>query len=63
MKRLFKTGLVIFIGFVLAGCTFIFQSGRRSDKQKIGKFITLMENTCLIAVRKKHVGIWKEIWQ
>ena len=35
MKRLFKTGLVIFISFALAGCTFIFQNGRRSDAQKI----------------------------
>ena len=37
MRRIFKTGLVIFIGFALAGCTFIFQSGRRSDAQKIEK--------------------------
>ncbi len=35
MKRIFKTGLVVFIIFTLAGCTFIFQSGRRSDAQKI----------------------------
>ncbi len=33
--KLFKTGLIIFLGFGLAGCTFIFQSGRRSDVQKI----------------------------
>jgi chemotaxis protein MotB len=30
-----KTGLVLFITFSLAGCTFIFQTGRRSDVQKI----------------------------
>jgi chemotaxis protein MotB len=35
MKRLLKIGLVVFLGLALAGCTFIFQSGRRSDKQKI----------------------------
>lgn len=35
MERIFKTGLVIFMSFALAGCTFIFQSGRRSDAQKI----------------------------
>ncbi len=34
-NKLFKTGLIIFLGFGLAGCTFIFQSGRRSDVQKI----------------------------
>jgi chemotaxis protein MotB len=30
-----KSELVLFIAFSLAGCTFIFQSGRRSDAQKI----------------------------
>jgi len=35
MKKLLKIGLVVFMGLALAGCTFIFQSGRRSDKQKI----------------------------
>ncbi|MFA5356686.1 MAG: OmpA family protein [Candidatus Omnitrophota bacterium] len=34
-KKLLKTGLVIFISFALAGCTFIFQKGRRSDAQRI----------------------------
>jgi len=33
--KLFKTGLIIFLGVGLAGCTFIFQTGRRSDVQKI----------------------------
>ncbi len=37
MERIFKTGLVIFMSFTLAGCTFIFQNGRRSDAQKIEK--------------------------
>jgi len=35
MRRIFKTGLVIFMSFALAGCTFIFQKGRRTDAQKI----------------------------
>ena len=35
MKRLLKTGLVILVSFTLAGCTFIFQKGRRSDAQRI----------------------------
>lgn len=35
MNRIFKAVLVIFVGFTLAGCTFIFQSGRRSDAQRI----------------------------
>jgi chemotaxis protein MotB len=35
MKKILKTGLIVLLGISLAGCTFIFQSGRRSDKQKI----------------------------
>jgi len=35
--KLCKTGLIIFLSIALAGCTFIFQSGRRSDVQKIGR--------------------------
>jgi len=34
-SKLFKTGLIIFLSITLAGCTFIFQKGRRSDVQKI----------------------------
>ncbi len=34
-SRLFKTIAVIFMSITLAGCTFIFQRGRRSDVQKI----------------------------
>jgi len=33
--RLVKTGLIIFFSITLAGCTVIFQRGRRSDVQKI----------------------------
>lgn len=33
--KLFKAGLIIFLGAALAGCTVIFQTGRRSDVQKI----------------------------
>ena len=33
--KLFKIGLIIFLSILLAGCTFIFQKGRRSDVQKI----------------------------
>jgi len=35
MNRLIKTGLIVLVGLSLTGCTFIFQSGRHSDKQKI----------------------------
>jgi len=35
MRKLFNTGLIAFIMVSLAGCTFIFQTGRRSDMQKI----------------------------
>lgn len=34
-KNIMKIILVFFLAFVLAGCTFILQSGRRSDVQKI----------------------------
>jgi chemotaxis protein MotB len=33
--KLCKTGLIIFLSITLAGCTFIFQKGRRSDVEKI----------------------------
>jgi len=33
--KLCKTGMIIFISMALAGCTFIFQTGRRSDVQRI----------------------------
>jgi len=34
-NNFFKFALVLFLSFSLAGCTFIFQAGRRSDAQKI----------------------------
>lgn len=34
-NHFFKTVLILFVAFSLAGCTFIFQKGRRSDIQKI----------------------------
>lgn len=33
--KLLKTGLIILLSITLAGCTFIFQKGRRSDMEKI----------------------------
>jgi chemotaxis protein MotB len=35
INKFLKFGLALFIIFSLAGCTFIFQSGKRSDAQKI----------------------------
>jgi len=35
IKSLTKLAIIIFLSFNLAGCTFIFQKGRRSDIQKI----------------------------
>ncbi len=35
INKLFKFSLALFITFSLAGCTFIFQMGKRSDAQKI----------------------------
>jgi len=34
-NKLCKTGLIIFLSIALSGCTVIFQSGRRSDVDKI----------------------------
>lgn len=44
MKKLLQIGLVVFIGVALAGCTFIFQSGRRSDKQKIDELAQQLDD-------------------
>jgi len=33
--RLLKIGMVVFLSLAVSGCTFIFQTGRRSDKDKI----------------------------
>jgi flagellar motor protein MotB len=35
INNFIKSGLVLFMAFSLAGCTFIFQAGKRSDAQKI----------------------------
>lgn len=34
-NKLFKTVLIVFISITFAGCTFLFQTGRRSDIRKI----------------------------
>ncbi|MFA4989932.1 MAG: OmpA family protein [Candidatus Omnitrophota bacterium] len=44
MKKLLKFGLVVFLGLALAGCTFIVQSGRRSDKQKIDELTQQLDS-------------------
>ncbi|MDD2927973.1 MAG: OmpA family protein [Candidatus Omnitrophica bacterium] len=44
MKKLLKFGMVVFIGLALAGCTFIFQSGRSSDKQKIDELTQQLDD-------------------
>ncbi|MDD5568610.1 MAG: OmpA family protein [Candidatus Omnitrophica bacterium] len=44
MKRIFKTVFIVILGFSLAGCTFIFQSGRRSDKQTIDQLSQQLED-------------------
>jgi len=35
MRNISKTGFVVFLILALSGCTFIFQTGRRSDARKI----------------------------
>lgn len=42
-KSLIKSGLLIFLSLNLAGCTFIFQTGRRSDAQKIEELSTQLD--------------------
>lgn len=44
MKKVFKSVLIVFLGLSLAGCTFIFQSGRRSDKQTIDQLSQQLED-------------------
>jgi len=44
MKNALKICLIALIGFSLAGCTFIFQSGRRSDKQTIDQLSQQLED-------------------
>ena len=65
--KLCKTGLIIFLSITLAGCTFIFQSGRRSDVQKIGELSQqldelnqakkLLENTLSKEIEDKQVKL------
>lgn len=41
--RLFRPGLIILLSIGLAGCTFIFQTGRRSDVEKIEELSAQLE--------------------
>jgi len=43
MKRILKLSVVILLGFSLAGCTFIFQKGRRSDELKIEELTSQLD--------------------
>lgn len=42
-NNFFKITLIVFLSFTLAGCTFIFQRGRRSDIQKIEELTRQLE--------------------
>ena len=65
--KLCKTGLIIFLSIFLAGCTFIFQKGRRSDVQKIEELSQqldelnqakrLLENTLSKEIQDKQVKL------
>ena len=65
--KLCKTGLIIFLSITLAGCTFIFQKGRRSDVQKIEELSQqldelnqakrLLENTLSKEIQDKQVKL------
>lgn len=44
MNKVLKSVLIVFLGLSLAGCTFIFQSGRRSDKQTIDQLSQQLED-------------------
>ncbi len=41
--NLFKISVVVFLSFFIAGCTFVFQTGRRSDVQKIEELNTQLD--------------------
>ena len=66
-SKLCKTGLIIFLSITLAGCTFIFQKGRRSDVQKIEELSQqldelnqakrLLENTLGKEIEDKQVKL------
>lgn len=65
--RSLKVLLVIFLGISLAGCTFIFQKGRRSDVQKIEELSqeldelkqtkTLLEDALAQEIKDKQVKL------
>lgn len=65
--RLLKTGLIIFLSITLAGCTFIFQKGRRSDIEKIEDLSrrlneladakSRLEEALSAEIRDKQVGL------
>jgi len=42
-NHFFKTALILFLIFSLAGCTFIFQKGRRSDAQRIDELTAQLD--------------------
>ena len=42
-NKLLKTVFIVFLGFALAGCTFIIQRGRRSDVEKIEELSTQLD--------------------
>ncbi len=44
MKKLLKVSLIVLLGVSLAGCTFIFQSGRRSDQDKINELAQQLDD-------------------
>lgn len=65
--KLLKTGLIIFLSITLAGCTFIFQKGRRSDIEKIEDLSrqlnelteakSRLEETLSTEIKDKQVGL------
>jgi len=66
-KRLCKAGLILFLSLALGGCTFIFQTGRRSDVEKIKALSaeleelnnakTLLENSLSKEIADKQVKL------
>ncbi|MFH0913472.1 MAG: OmpA family protein [Candidatus Omnitrophota bacterium] len=67
IRKLFKSGLIIFLSLTLAGCTFIFQKGRRSDIDKIRELSSQLdeltsaknrlEDILSEEIRDKQVGL------
>lgn len=65
--RLFKGVIIIFFTIALTGCTFIFQTGRRSDVRKIEQLSkqldelnrakSLLEDKLSAEIRDKQVGL------